>query len=367
VAGIFKEQGVWSCGFDFLPDGLQAAGSPFDVIVGLNNVSASFARFNGKGIQIQAGANFGRSLGTNIPTVIGGFAFQCSVLPPGPNVSEIITLYDSSAGSPQIVLGYNAQGQVGAYSNGGSYSGGDLGIPSGLLGSLSDSGVLLPNAYNFIEFQATIDPIVGVVTIWVNNVQVYTFSGNTQQSTNSFVNQIYYGSSLGNGIQQSYDDLYLLDTTGIAPLNARLTPGRIQTDGPIGDSSTVGLNQWAHTTPQGTDWANAANIPADITQYDSDPTPGDRMSFVYPAISSPKVWFMNTWISAEQDAAGTISITPIFRSNNVDQVGDKISLSNGTYVYANQASSINPSTTLSWYSGSVVDAGACEIGVETTS
>ena len=90
------------------------------------------------------------------------------------------------------------------------------------------------------------------------------------------------------------------------------------------------------------------------------------MSLRFPNLSGDRVLFLNAWISAEQDAAGSRAITPIFRSNNVDQLGTAVSLSNGTFVYSNQASVTDPNTAALWANGTVTAAQNCEIGVETT-
>lgn len=360
MAGIFRTQGVWSCGADFLPTGNLVAGGAFDAILNAPQVSASWARFSGKGIQFPSNSYAGRSFGVNLATHIGGFAYDMPALPIGATLGSIATWMDTTAGSPQATLGVNTQGQLQFYQSGGLGIGG-LATP---VGPASATGVIIPGAYNFIEFTVTINNVTGVLECRVNGTVVITFTGNTKVTANSYVNQLRIG-SLSTVLPQM-DDLYLLDTTAPAPLNTYLGNGRIQTDGPNADSATGGLNQWAFTTPQGSDFANAANIPANVAQYDSDSTLNDRMSFRFPVITANKVFFLNSWISSEQDAAGTRQITPIYRSNAVDQVGDPIALSNGVYVYSNQASVTDPNTSATWAAGSVAAAVACEIGVQTT-
>lgn len=361
MAGIFQTQGVWCCGADFLPNGTLVAGGAFDAILNAPVVSAAWARFSGKGIQFPTNSYAGRSFNVNLAAHVGGFAFLLPSLPVGSALGSIATWMDTTAGLPQATLGVNAQGQLQFYQSGG------LGI-AGLaspIGPASATGVIVPGAYNFIEFKITINNVTGLLECRVNGTVVITFTGNTKVTANSYVNQIRIG-SLTTTLPQM-DDLYLLDTTAPSPLDTYLGNGRIQTDGPNAGSATGGLNAWAFTTPQGSDFANAANIPANPAQYDSDAVLNDRMSFRFPAITAAKVLFLNSWISAEQDAAGTRGITPIYRSNAVDQVGGAIALSNGTFVHSNQASVLDPNTAATWAAGTVVAAGSCEIGVKTTS
>lgn len=359
MAGIFRSQGVWSCGFDFLPNGNLTAGGVFDAVVNSCNVNATFARFAGKGINCNNFSTFQRAFNTNLASWYFGFAFLATNLPAsGPN--GILQFNDS--GSIQCGLGYTNTGQfqfykVNALSN--------AAVPSSPLGSPSAMGVLVPNVYNFLELLVTIDNSVGVLQLRVNGTQVINFSGNTRTTANNSANQLLFGASSGGSVHY-FDDIYILDKTAASPLDTFLGNGRIQTDGPNADSTTGGLNAWAFTTPQGSDFANAANIPANVAQYDSSSVLNDRMSLRFPAITANKVYFLNSWISSEQDAAGTRQITPIYRSNAVDQVGDAIALSNGVYTYTNQASVIDPNTSAGWSAGGTVAAGACEIGVQTT-
>lgn len=355
--GIFYN-GVWSCGFDFLPNGAIAAGGVWDQVANVSpGVSATYARFSGKGLGLQgfSGQYVGRSFGVNLASVIVGFAFVCNNLPSS-GVQQIAQFYDSTAGSAQLTLGYNSSGQLGFYTGASGAT---------LVGSLSAAGTIIANSYCYIELVVTIGSS-GSAQCWVNGTEVINYSGNTQTSANAWTNRFYLESSSGSNLME-FDDIYMLDTTGAAPLNARLGPGRCQTDGPNADSATGGLNAWSYTTPQGTDYGNAANIPANAAQYNYDANVGDRMSFRFPSLSTAKVWFLNTWYSAQEDASGTRTIVPIYRNNAIDQVGPTaVSLGSG-YTYYNQPSTIDPNTGNLWEQGTVAAAAGCEIGLKVNS
>lgn len=358
MAGIFGTQGIWSCGLDFLPNGNLTAGGVFDIVSNSCNVNATFARISGKGVNCNNFSTFTRGLNTNLPSFYTGFGFLATNLPIGP--CGLLQLNDT--GVIQLGLGYNILGQFQFYQNNVLVNGSN---PSTVIGPPSIAGSIVPGAYNFLELFVTIDPAVGVLQLKLNNNLLINFAGNTRKTANSFLNQVVFGAN-GGGAAHYFDDIYMLDTTAPAPLNTFLGNGRIQTDGPNAGSATGGLNTWAFTTPAGTDFGNAANIPANAAQFNSDATVGHRMSLRFPALAAQKALFLNTWLSAQQDSAGTRQITPKFRSNNVDQAGGPIVLSNGTYVYSSQSSAVDPNTGLPWASGLVADAGACEIGVETT-
>lgn len=363
MAGIFQN-GVWCCGLDFLPTATLAAPCPFSIINASPSVSASYARFSGKGVSVAAAASFGTSLGENAVTVYAGFALLASALPASP--CAVATFYESTTGHSQFCVGINSQGQIGAYASGGFSSSGDLGSLSGLFGSLSSTNTITANTYAYVEVLGTIGTS-GTITIRVNGVVAYSFSGNTQKSgSNAYTNQILWGNSTSSGITVQFDDLYLLDGAGAAPLNTFLGSGRIQTDGPNAESATGGLNTWSFTTPQGTDYGNAANIPASTSDYNSSATLDARMSFKFPTLAVSEVLFLNTWFCAEQDAAGTRGITPIYRNNFTDQDGTQVTLSNGTYAYSNQVSTVDPYSGTAWSNLLPSNAGGCEIGMEVT-
>lgn len=359
--GVFYN-GVWSCGMDFLPSSAIVAGGVFDAVHNAPTVGAASARFTGKGC-LAAGTNawMVRSLNVNIPTCIPGFAFQTTSLPTGSGLSSLITLADTVGNAAQCSLAYDVQGKLGLYQTGVGF-----GTPATLIGSQSAAGVIIPGAYNYIEMPTTIDPVSGSIVVYLNGnhvTPVISFSGNTRVTANSWVNQVIWGVQSLQSFTHNFDDLYLLDGTGAAPYNAALGAGRIQTDGPNADSASGGLNAWAFTTPQGSDFANAANIPANPAQYNSDAVVNDRMSFRFPALSTTKVFFLNSWYSAEEDDAGVRTLAPIYRNGGVDQVGPLPVSLTGAYVYYNQPSTIDPNTSANWASGTVAAAGGCEIGL----
>ena len=220
--GIFYN-GVWSCGFDFLPNGAVAVGGVFGSQNG-SNVGSSYARFTGKGVQISGNQTYlGRTLGVNLASMYAGFAFEAVALPSGAVENILATFYDATAGGAQFSLAYNSSGQLGIYVGGGLPGYGLTGLMSGT--SLSAAGVIIAGSYLYIEVFCTISASVGVITVNVNGVTVLNFSGiNTKTTANAYVNAVYIGASTTSGTtcNHYFDDMYMLDTTGTAPLNTFL-------------------------------------------------------------------------------------------------------------------------------------------------
>lgn len=356
MAGIFQN-GWWSCGFDFVTS--LAAGGIVSSLQGPLTINSAAARFTGNGLECTSQipqTYVGRTLGVNLPSVIVGVAFKLSALPSG-SISPVVTFFDTVANTPNCTLGVNAQGQLAFYSAGGFTTGAG---PSTQIGTLS-APVITPNSYVGIECLVTIGTS-GMLQCKVNGQTVYTFTGNTQQ-TNAWTNEVLVGGVFAaSSINHFFDDWYMLDLTGAAPFNTFLGKWRIQTDGPNADSATGGLNTWAFTTPQGSDFANCANIPLNAAQFNSSATVGARMSLRFPTLSTSRVYGLNTWMSLKEDSAGSRSVAPIYRSNAVDQTGTTIVLP-GSDTFYNQNSVIDPNTNQPWYNGSVASAQACEIGL----
>jgi hypothetical protein len=369
MAGIFKTNGVWTCGFDFFGTGSSQiqAGGVFDLVSAPANLSCdpTYARYSGKGIRTSGVLGVGRTLGVNLQSMIVGFAFWTAGLPAGSNTIGILAFEDLTAGALQVGLGYNSQGQFQFYQSGVLVNFTQPSVPIGLP---SAANLLTVNTYMYLEVMVTIaSGGAGQLILNVNGTQAINFTGNTKQTANAWVSQVVIGE---NGTPTTpdhhFDDLYMLDLTAPAPLNTFCGPVRVQTDTPNADSANAGLNQWSFTTPQGTDFGNLANIPPNTAQYDFDGNVGDRMSFRFPSLTS-LVYALNMWYSAEEDAAGTRSLVPIFRNNGNDQVGTSPGNLNSSYTYYNQAANLDPNTGNPWTSGPQGAVNACELGLKVAS
>lgn len=353
MAGIFGTLGYWTCGFDFLPSSLSSGGVWDTVSSPAPGISGGSARFAGQGMQLTAGISTfaGRSFGVNLPTTVVGFAFKVSALPAS-TPDQIAVFYDATANANQVWMCVTSTGQIGFYTGTSS--------PTTLLGTATGI-VISPNTYYYGEVLLTV-ATSGQIIFRLNGQQLLNFTANTKFSANAYCNRFYLQVATGNHF---YDDVYILDTTAPAPLNTFLGPVRVQTDGPNADSATAGLNQWAFTSPQGTDWGNAANIPANAAQSNFDATVGDRMSFRYPTLST-QVLGLNMWYSGEIDAAGTRAVVPIYRNAGRDQVGPSPGNLASSFTYYNQACIADPNTGILWASGPQGAANTCELGLQVS-
>lgn len=356
MAGIFQN-GVWCCGFDFV-NVAGAATQIFDAQTGgAVGFSASNTRFGTGLVLLLSGATVTKNLQVSIPTITEGFAFMTQGLPAS---GWAILKNWLDAGTVQVSLQVNSLGQLQFFRGG---VGG-----TNPLGLASAQGTVVANQYAFLQPQITFSTVGGQVQLLVNSSAIPVLSAtglNTAPSGNSWVNQTQFIASgfLGGGLNEYYDDWYMLDMTGAAPFNTFLGNGRTFLSAPTSDSATAGLNAWAFTTPNGSDFANFAQIPPNTADYNSSGTVGQRASCRFPALpSTSRVFFFNAWESDELDAAGPRTMAVITRNNSIDQQGPAISPVNGAYAYHNTISTIDPNTGQPWANGLVTNSNAMEIG-----
>lgn len=137
-----------------------------------------------------------RPLPSSPATVIVGVAMYADFTGSVVGTEPIIQLLDS--GTVQTELELNSDGSLSAG------------------GQTSDPGVFTYQAWNYIEFKATIDNAAGAVEVRVNGVQELSVSGiDTQNSGTAQVTQVRLASATtGSSTYMYFDDLVILDTTG---------------------------------------------------------------------------------------------------------------------------------------------------------
>lgn len=362
VNGIFQN-GVYGCSFDFL-NSANPVTQIFDSVAGgAAEFTASNTRFGTGLALLLSGAFCDKNLDVNLTQLIDGFAFMAQGLP-ATGWALVREWSDTTAGAVQVSLQCNSQGQLAFFQGSGT---------STMLGSATPAGTVVINGYIFLQVQITF-ATGGNISYSFIGAQTWTgtISGvNTAPSGNAYCNQVIFQSLgfPGGGLAVYFDDWYMLDLTGTAPLNAFLGNGRYASpfySSPTGESATGGLNTWSFTTPQGSDYGNFANVPANASDYASSGTVGARASCTFPSLSASRVFFFNAWDSDELDASGTRTISIVTRNNGTDQDGPSFQ-PNTTFAFHNSVSTIDPNTGQPWANGLVANSNAMEIGPEVIS
>lgn len=340
--GIFYN-GVWSCGFDMSP-------SASEIFNNAASGSASSTTAFGSGFSWSHSASPGITFGANVVTFVIGVRFNLNL--PATSAS-LLAFGDATAGTSQLRLWAFNDGSVRFF----------LGTTNGTpIGAASATGLLATNVWVYLEAKVVIGAAgTGSVELRVNgnSTPVITQGSVTTQNTaNTWVSQLNFISPTGTTL---VDDWYMLDTTGASPLNTYLGNVRIVSDAPNGAGSHA---QWTPTNPTNVNWSNAANIPANTAQYNSDGTVGDIDSYAFPSIGGnpTSVLFLNHWYKTELDSAGTRTVVPGCRSGGTDFFDTTAQTPpNGTYKYFNKPWTVDPNTSAAW---TIANAQNAELAVK---
>lgn len=102
----------------------------------------------------------------------------------------------------------------------------------------SAAGACSQGVWHWVECHFILSPTVGVFEVWVDGTRVLNITGaNTRQNSGATgVVNIQFGSDYSGGAT-SWDDIYILNTSGSAPLNTRLGDCRIGCVLPSSDAS----------------------------------------------------------------------------------------------------------------------------------
>jgi hypothetical protein len=138
---------------------------------------------------------------TNYATVIVGFWFKTSDFANADK--SIIYFSDLDAGAFQAGLHYNTSGQVLCA----------RGAGEGTVLQTSSSSMTL-NTRHHIEIKYTCHSSSGLFQAKLDGTQVLNYSGDTNATANNFFDTIQFVSSFSGVMTKSYDDLFVLDTSG---------------------------------------------------------------------------------------------------------------------------------------------------------
>lgn len=341
MAGIFIN-GIWTCGFDMDPTitnifTLAASGS-------FTNIGTPF----GTGYCLTCTGQCGVGFNTNLTTLIAGFRFNGGLS----STNMLCGLYDAAAAAFQCNLRVFSDGHLAFFSGSGS---------STQIGASSVAGAVTPNTWTHIQLKVTINSSTGTVEALVNGVSILSSTGlNTKATANTWVSGFYFQNPTGS---PTFDDLYLLDTTGSAPLNTYLGTVQCKGDKPNANSGVGGRNAWTPTNPTNVNYTNVGNTPANISEYNADQTPGDYDMFRFPSLpAGATVLSMNLWTLTGLDASGSRTVVNNCYSSGTDSPGTAFTPNPiATPSLTNQQYVVDPNTSSAW---GLTAAGNAEFGLK---
>jgi len=246
----------------------------------------------------------------------------------------------------------------------------------------STGPVLQDNVWTFVEVRWVISETVGEIQVWSNNVQVLNLTNKytahktggswgypervwtgIQFHRHRSINGGAYGSvDFGGGANSwlSYDDFYLLDLEGSAPLNARLGDHTISALYPSGVGNTTG---WTPST--GSNYACVDETsPNSDTDYVQTTAVNTKDTYAWQDVASGaeiKAVQMLAFIRKADEGPGQFKF--VTRSGGADYDGGAISVGTTTYAYSREISTTDPATGVAWTESGF---NAAEFGVKKT-
>lgn len=305
-------------------------------------------RFNaGRGFQFKGADYLGTPL-TNQAHLIFGTALKGT---PVTSKTPIWALYDGA--TCQLTGAYDTDGSIKVY----------RGTMSGTQVAAAAAATLTSNVWSFVEFDVTIDPSAGVVSIWAEGVQVVNSTGlNTRNSSNSQATLFRLGADSGSaagGFYVVFDDFYLLDTTGPAPWNTLLGDVRVQTIFPSGAGSSTQF-----TPDTGSNYARVGTEDDD-TSYVKSNTAGQKDLYALDDLGlSGNVLGACHVTRWRKDDPGARGVRQIQKSGSTTTNEATTPLIGSSYYNAASTYTLNPATG-SAYTAAEIDA--LQTGVEIVS
>lgn len=281
-------------------------------------------------------------------TYIVGFAFKYSAVP----VSEI-ALFDFREGTTSHVDIRVTTGQrLRATRNGTS-----LGI-----GTIP----IAPNVFYYIEFKATISDTVGVITTRIDGVQDLNLS--SQDTRNGGAVGTIDGFRIGtlatsDSDPYTFDDLYLLDTSGSAPTNTFLGDIRVECLFPNGNGNSSVFSGSDGNSTDNYLLVDDPTAPDDDTTYVQASSVGDKDTYAFTNVTpgTGTVYGVQVGQYARKTDAGARSIASVARLSGTEVDSANFTLST-TYQYLLDMREAKPGGG-AW---SVSDVNSAEFGPKVT-
>jgi len=347
---VTLQNGSATWGFD-----LTNSGFIFD-FGGAAAIDNSNPRFGvGQAARFNGGASGGVNINENAAQLFEGLASYCPSIPVS-GWTIYREWYDATAGAVQVSLQVGSSGQFQFFQGSGT------GTP---IGPASAANAIRLNQWQQFQVHIIFNASTGKVELLDANSNVLITTAATQNTAptgNAWCSRVYFF-----GVQSGsyWDDWYIADGTGPAPLNTYWGNVAVRGDVPNSDASP---NQFSTQPTQttGNHYKNVDTISPNGTAYNYDNNPGDEELYGYPSITGVKVLAINIWMSVELDAAGPRTVETVLVSSSVVQLGTPFTPTN-TFSFYNTLSATDPNTAASWASGTVAAAQAAQLGIKVVS
>jgi hypothetical protein len=220
--------------------------------------------------------------------------------------------------------------------------------------------VIALNGWVYIEFKTVIDSVNGSYELRIDGIPeaALTNAGpvNTRNGGTGVWDRLY----LGGQSSGTFDDFYLLDTSGAAPRNNFLGTVKVETLNAQTDAVAAGSN--AGLTPSsGTDHgAMVDETPPNTSDYNSSPTVGLKDTYNYPPMTiTGTVFGVQTNMYVSKSDAAARAVCHVLRTAGVDNDGPNVAPTT-TFLYSSQVWAQNPNagSPIEWTTGDIANLQA---------
>lgn len=320
----------------------------------LNAGTFNTGRLGGQAIYQNTSGGLGscvrKSLGGDYGTLYLGCAFRFGSF----NAANSVYFCDGTGGptdTGSMQLGFRISG-TGAFQ---VFSGSS---------TLAETAALFSiNTWYYVELYALIHNSAGAYTLRVNGVQLLTGSGvDTSATGNAYASTVRLRSTQNGACY--WDDLYILDDTGGAPLNTFLGDIRIETIFPSGNGNS---SQFVGSDGNSTDnylLVDDTTAPDEDSTYVESATVSDKDTYAFGdlSVSSGTIFAVNPIVYTRKTDAGSRSIAVVARlSGGTEEDGSNISLPT-SYTFYNSLRTTKPGGG-AW---SISDVNGAEFGYKVT-
>lgn len=295
---------------------------------------------NGFAIRFAAGQPLLKVLGGTADTLIVGFGFRV-VTHPLAGVNNILLLNDT--GGTNVTLRID--------------NAGFLSVLRGLTTTLATAAApLTVGAWYYIEIKVKAHASTGTIEVRVNGTTVITLTGQNTAPISALLTQVQIPQHLAGSSIYEFDDLYVCDTSGAAPLNDFLGELKVVSLLPngAGDATT-----W--TPSAGQNFECVDNNPPSDAIFVSDATPGNQDLYNFANVAGGTILDAALVIRAQKSDAGARSIKPLCRSGGTTFAGGSQALST-SWLYYLQDYPLDPNTGAAW---TLSNLNAAQFGQET--
>ena len=220
----------------------------------------------------------------------------------------------------------------------------------------STNNVVLQNTWGYLEAQVSVHATTGNVTVRYNGVQQTAFTGNTKNGgTNDTVDTCVLYTDGASWI--TFDDIYILDDTGLAPYNTFLGDVRVYAISPNGAGASTQF-----TPSSGANYTTVDELPYSATDYVSASASGLRDTYTMADLpaNTATIYGVQTNIVTKKSDAGVISLKPVVRSGTTNYYGTTAVLGSSDATIIDVRTQ-DPNTSAAWTPAGV---NALEVGME---